>query len=145
MLHYSYKVASPTREQGIKRMLNRPSTPAIDIVALDLLVEMIGADEPTAILDLLDTYLSDSTRQINALRAAFAAGDIPSVHRIAHSMKSSSATFGALGLSKHCENLERAARDNCESDECAQHIEQVYSEHDRVIESLTNERERFLT
>ena len=125
-------------------MLNRPSTPAIDTESLELLVEMIGPDEPAAILDLLDTYLGDSARQISDLQVAFAAGDMKNVHRIAHSMKSSSATFGALGLSKYCEQLERSARDNCSSGECAQQVAHVCSEHLRVVESLTSERARFL-
>lgn len=125
-------------------MLNRQPVPAIDAEALALLVEMIGPDEPGAILDLLDTYLGDSTRQVQDLQAAFAGGDYKNVHRIAHSMKSSSATFGALELSKYCERLERSAKDNCVSGDCEKQVTLVRNEHARVIESLTAERERFL-
>ena len=123
-------------------MLNPSSAPAIDPESLELLVEMIGPDEPAAILDLLDTYLGDSARQIQELQTSFASGDMKNVHRIAHSMKSSSATFGALELSKYCEQLERSSRDNCNDGECGQQLAHVCSERLRVVESLTNERAR---
>ena len=125
-------------------MFDRQPAPPIDAEALELLVEMIGPDEPAAVLDLLDTYLEDSARQVEDLQAAYAAGDFKNVHRIEHSMKSSSATFGALGLSKHCERLEHAARENCQNANCARLLEDVRNEYARVVVALTGERERFL-
>ena len=125
-------------------MFDRQPALPIDAEALELLVEMIGPDEPAAVLDLLDTYLEDSARQVEDLQAAYAAGDFKNVHRIAHSMKSSSATFGALGLSKHCERLEHAARENCQNANCARLLEDVRNEYARVVVALTGERERFL-
>lgn len=124
-------------------MSHQPPVPAIDAEALELLIEMIGPDEPAAILDLLDTYLGDSTRQVTELQSSFATGDFKNVHRIAHSMKSSSATFGALELSKYCERLERSARENCVNADCAQQLNLVCAEHSRVLESLRGERARF--
>ena len=125
-------------------MFDQQPAPPIDAEALELLVEMIGPDEPAAILDLLDTYLGDSARQVNDLGAAFVAGDLRNVHRIAHSMKSSSATFGALGLSKYCEQLEHSAKENCADADCAQLLADVKAEYARVAAALTGERERFL-
>jgi HPt (histidine-containing phosphotransfer) domain-containing protein len=137
-------VASRTETQGDRKsMSNRTPAPAIDAESLELLIEMIGPDEPAAILDLLDTYLGDSTRQVETLQASFSAGDYKNVHRIAHSMKSSSATFGALELSRYCERLERLAKDNCVNGDCEGQLALVRSEHERVIESLRGERARF--
>jgi HPt (histidine-containing phosphotransfer) domain-containing protein len=125
-------------------MINRQPSPAIDPEALELLVEMIGPDEPAAVLDLLDTYLADSARQVADLEAAYAAGDYKNLHRFAHSMKSTSATFGALELSKYCERLERAAKEECKSGDCERQLGHVRDEHTRVVEALTKERARFL-
>jgi HPt (histidine-containing phosphotransfer) domain-containing protein len=125
-------------------MADQQPLPAIHAESLELLIEMIGPDEPAAILDLLDTYLVDSTRQIAELQAGFANGDFKIAHRIAHSMKSSSATFGALELSRYCEQLERSAKENCVNGECEKQLTQVVNEHARVIAALTAERERFL-
>jgi HPt (histidine-containing phosphotransfer) domain-containing protein len=125
-------------------MLDDQPAPAINAKALDLLVQMIGLDEPGAVLDLLDTYIEDSTGQIEELQQVYAAGDLKNTHRLAHSMKSSSATFGALELSKCCESLERSARDNCADGRCESELRRVVDEHARVIASLTNLRSRFI-
>lgn len=117
--------------------------PAIDADALQSLVEMIGADEPAAVLDLLDTYLHDSALQVQELDAAFAGKDYKTVHRMAHSMKSSSATFGALVLSRLCEDLERAAQRECADGACAQRLAALHQEYARVVAALTAERSRF--
>jgi HPt (histidine-containing phosphotransfer) domain-containing protein len=125
-------------------MGNEQPAPAIDAEALELLVEMIGPDEPAAVLDLLDTYITDSTAQVADLQQAFAAGDLKNTHRLAHSMKSSSATFGALELSKYCETLEHSAKHDCAGGTCAEELRRVVEEHARVIESLTGLRSRFV-
>jgi HPt (histidine-containing phosphotransfer) domain-containing protein len=125
-------------------MWNEQPAPAIDAEALDLLVEMIGPDEPAAILDLLDTYIEDSTRQIAEMQNAFVTGDFKTTQRMAHSMKSSSATFGALTLSKHCETLEHLARENCVAGSCARELQQVVAEHTRVLEALGKLRTQFV-
>jgi HPt (histidine-containing phosphotransfer) domain-containing protein len=122
---------------------NEQPSEAIDTESLDLLVEMIGADEPAAMLDLLYTYIGDSATQVQELQRAFAAGDFKTTYRLAHSMKSSSATFGALNLSKYCESLEHSARDECVDGECAGQVDSVVAEHARVIEALTELRYRF--
>ena len=124
-------------------MFDRQPAPPIDAEALELLVEMIGPDEPAAVLDLLDTYLGDSARQVNELQTAYTTGDLKNVHRIAHSMKSSSATFGALELSRYCERLEHSAKENCADADCAQLLANVRDEYARVVVALTSERERF--
>ena len=125
-------------------MGNEQPAPAIDAEALELLVEMIGPDEPAAVLDLLDTYIADSTLQVADLQRAFAGGDLKNTHRLAHSMKSSSATFGALELSKYCETLEHSAKGDCAGGPCAEELQRVVEEHARVIESLTGLRSRFI-
>jgi HPt (histidine-containing phosphotransfer) domain-containing protein len=124
-------------------MWNEQPSSAIDAESLDLLVEMIGPDEPAAILDLFDTYIGDSAKQIEDLQQSFAAGDFKTTHRLAHSMKSSSATFGALTLSKYCESLEHSAREECVDGECSEQLDRILAEHVRVIEALTQLRSRF--
>ena len=115
----------------------------IDPAALQAIVEMIGADEPSVIVDLIDTYFGDSVQQIKSMGSALAAGDIKTLHRAAHSMKSSSATFGAAHLSQLCMVLEQSAKANCENGLCAEQLDLVVAEHQRVLVALEKERERF--
>jgi len=104
--------------------------PVLQPNALDAIVEMIGLDDPEVIVDLLDTFLTDSQRQIEEMRQTFASGDFKTLHRAAHSMKSSSATFGALALSKLWT--------------CAEQIDCVAAEHLLVVAALGTERAKYV-
>ncbi|PMB42434.1 hypothetical protein CEN47_01320 [Fischerella thermalis CCMEE 5319] len=72
-----------------------PTAEVLDQEALQSIVEMFGDEDPNAILELIDTFLVESTNQYEEMRAALAAGDWVKLHRMAHSLKSSSATFGS--------------------------------------------------
>ena len=50
--------------------------PVLQPNALDAIVEMIGSDDPDVLLDLIDTFLTDSQRQIDEMHRSMAAGDI---------------------------------------------------------------------
>ncbi len=118
--------------------------PVLQPNALDAIVEMIGSDDPDVLLDLIDTFLTDSQRQLEEMRRSMAVGDIKTLHRAAHSMKSSSATFGAVALSKLCQRLEQSARDQCVDGACAEQIETVVAEHRLVLAALRAERAKFI-
>ena len=105
------------------------SEAALDLDVLQSIVEIIGADEPSVIVDLLDTFLVDSQRQIDEMQRSLADGDIKNVHRLAHSMKSSSSTFGAMPLSRRCEVLERTARDGCGDGSCPEKLALLVAAH----------------
>ena len=60
--------------------------------------------------DLVDAYIADSAGCIDAIEAAVAAGDAAALVRPAHTLKSSSATVGAMPLSATARTLEIAAR-----------------------------------
>jgi len=57
----------------------------------------------------VDTYLADGDAQVRALRDA-PAGDLAALVRPAHSLKSSSASIGAMALAGRCRSLEADAR-----------------------------------
>lgn len=83
--------------------------PAIDPAAFARLADITG-DDPAFLAELVDTYLEDGAAQVAALRAAAAAGDIAALVRPAHTLKSSSASIGAIALAEHCRALEADAR-----------------------------------
>jgi HPt (histidine-containing phosphotransfer) domain-containing protein len=82
---------------------------AIDRDAFARLREITGEDD-AFLAELIDTYLDDGARQIAALVAAAAAGDVNAMVRPAHTLKSASDSIGALRLADHCRGLEAAAR-----------------------------------
>jgi HPt (histidine-containing phosphotransfer) domain-containing protein len=76
--------------------------------ALAQLEETVGDREFVA--ELMSDFLDALPTQVEALRAAHAAGDLESLHRGAHTLKSNAATFGAEGLAVACRELEHGAR-----------------------------------
>jgi HPt (histidine-containing phosphotransfer) domain-containing protein len=83
--------------------------PAIDKTTFDDLKQISGAD---FINELIDTFLEDSPRLFNELKAANESGNADTFRRAAHSLKSNAATFGATQLSELAKELETLGREN---------------------------------
>lgn len=118
------------------------NSPIIDRSALEAIIEIFGVDDPGAILDLLDTFLTESAKQVDDIHTSFAGGDWSKLHRMAHSLKSSSATFGANRLSHASAALELAAKGQCVDQPCPGLIEAVSREHQVACDVLRAERAR---
>jgi HPt (histidine-containing phosphotransfer) domain-containing protein len=80
----------------------------LDRAALAELLETVGGDREF-LEELIDTYLGDSPSLLADLRAGMSAGDAAAVRRAAHTLKSTSATFGATRLATTCREIEAAA------------------------------------
>ena len=81
----------------------------IDPVTFNQLKELMGADFA---LEIIDTYNSETSELIEQLRQALAARDAASFGRVAHSIKSSSASLGALAFSQLARQLEMLGKAN---------------------------------
>ena len=84
-----------------------PDAP-IDDAALAELLETVGGDREF-LAELVDTYLVDSPGLFAELRSAIATDDAAAARRAAHTLKSTSASFGALDLAAQCREIEAAA------------------------------------
>jgi HPt (histidine-containing phosphotransfer) domain-containing protein len=76
--------------------------------ALAQLEETVGDREFVA--ELIGDFLEGLPAQLAALREASSNGGAEELHRVAHTLKSNAATFGAEGLAEACRELEQAAR-----------------------------------
>ncbi len=100
------KAARPSRrDQGRGLTLDEAAPAAIDQDILDELEHSIG-DDRAFLREVVESYLDDAPRQIAAIREGIAASDVESTNRAAHTLKSVSATVGALGLSAMARELE---------------------------------------
>ncbi len=79
------------------------SEPVIDKSTFDALVEAMGAD---FIGELIDTYCEETPRLMDDLQVALARDDADAFRRLAHSIKSSSSSFGALPFAAEARALE---------------------------------------
>jgi HPt (histidine-containing phosphotransfer) domain-containing protein len=86
-----------------------PSEPVIDIAAYRELEESAGAEFAA---ELVATFLEEAPSMLAELRAAHAASDAGTFRRVAHSIKSNGATFGAISLSNLARELEHGGLPN---------------------------------
>ena len=81
----------------------------VDDKVLEELRASVGGDTGF-VRDLIEAYLTDSAAQLDAIEAALGDGDAEALVRPAHTLKSSSATLGAMELSTLARTLEMAGR-----------------------------------
>jgi HPt (histidine-containing phosphotransfer) domain-containing protein len=62
------------------------------------------------VVELIDVYLQDTPNRLAQMRQAFNGGDTETLIREAHTLKSSSANVGAMGLSALAREMESAGR-----------------------------------
>jgi len=82
---------------------------AIDEGAIRLLMDDMGGDVEV-VKELIQAYLEEAPKQLAEGRAAIVAKDLPTAQRAYHTLKSTSATFGAAELSALCKALEQGAK-----------------------------------
>jgi CheY-like chemotaxis protein len=126
------EIALPTRA---------PSTPAedghepaYDAAALHDFIEMMGEE---LVPEMLDTYLTDSKTQMDELHTAFRQNNLTVFQRAAHTLKSSSAMLGALGISGLCRDMEAIARSGDISG-AGELLAQAEAEYQRVRTAFKN-------
>ena len=78
--------------------------PVLDV---SVLIDLVG-DEPAVVHEFLDDFQQSATESHAAMQAAIAAGDAKTLTALAHRLKSSSRSVGAIRLGARCEDLEKA-------------------------------------
>jgi HPt (histidine-containing phosphotransfer) domain-containing protein len=106
----------------------------IDKNVLESLLEAVGGDGEF-LAELLDTYFMDSPQQFAAMHQALEDKNSEDFRRAAHSLKSNSANFGAMGLSERAKNLEDLGKDG-QLEQAVAPLEEAESEYTRVKSAL---------
>lgn len=89
--------------------MTHDDTPILDDAVLAELRDSTGGDEEF-VRELVDAYVGEATGYLEAMTSAAAADDAAAIVRPAHTLKSSSATMGAMRLSAICRGIEEAGR-----------------------------------
>ena len=84
--------------------------PILDDAVIAELRESTGGDDEF-VRELVDAYISEATGYLEAMAAAISTGDTAAIVRPAHTLKSSSATLGAMRLAAISRGIEEAGRD----------------------------------
>ncbi len=86
-----------------------PDAPVVlDRETLANLLEVTGGDA-AFLAEMIDAYFADAPPLLDAMAAAAAEGVAAALRRAAHSLKSTSATLGALALAARCRAVEAEA------------------------------------
>ena len=106
----------------------------IDPAAWAGLLELVG-DDVDFMAELITTYFDDSSRLLVTMQEALSTGNAEDLRRAAHSLKSSSANFGALRLSKKCRELEDMGKAGV-LEGTAEQIGQIVAEYEKARAAL---------
>ncbi len=85
-------------------------TEIIDMSAFDQFVALWGSDATEIIQEIVGIFLDNAPQLLADMGTALDAGDMRELRRLAHTLKSNSATVGARSFSERCQALEDAAR-----------------------------------
>ncbi|WP_162910937.1 Hpt domain-containing protein [Azohydromonas sediminis] len=85
--------------------------PVLDAASVQRLRELDPDGRNGLIARILDTFVESLVRHAREFAQARAAGDHDALRRVAHTLKSSSASVGALDLSRTCADVERRVRE----------------------------------
>ena len=106
---------------------------AIDVAKIEELRNIAGS--ASFVSRLAGTFIANSRTALTGVETAVSANDCPSLRRLAHSLKSSSAYLGAMRLSQLCAELERVALEG-DARTCAVLAREMAREFDRAEHEL---------
>jgi len=119
---------------------------ALDKTTIDYLKSLRRGEGPSVLERAVGMYLENAPTVLEELRRAVAGGDASAVWKIAHSLKSSSASLGAKQLAQHIGDMEGRARQNdlVEADSRLVRIETEFQKVSSALrETLREEKEKW--
>jgi HPt (histidine-containing phosphotransfer) domain-containing protein len=91
--------------------MNLDGAPVLDLAVVAELRASTG-DDAEFMAELVEAYVSEGAENLEGILAAAAAADPTAIVRPAHSLKSTSASLGAMRLSAICRAIEEAGRES---------------------------------
>ncbi len=121
-----------------------PDQPVLQQETIERWMKVMGSGPIFA--GIIGIYLGDASSLLHDLSASFKERDWKGLHQAAHTLKSSSANFGALQLAGELEKIERAAAGSAapnasvqEIGEMISRVRKLYPEVARSLRKLQNE------
>jgi CheY-like chemotaxis protein len=108
----------------------------LDLNVLTRLQAAMGADTPDTAAEIIQIYLEDTPIRLAKLQQGLVQKKLKEFERAAHSLKSTSATLGAMRLAALCQELEAMGHSGTWAG-AGEKVEQVEAEYERVRRVLT--------
>jgi len=109
--------------------------PILDEAVLAELKATTG-DDPAFVRELVDSYLAEAPAQIEGIAAAITGSDAAALVRPAHTLKSSSATVGAMRLATVARRLEITGRSGALGDGASADLDTLRAEWSAAAEAF---------
>lgn len=106
----------------------------IDREVLDNLLEAVGGDGDF-LAELLETYFADTPELFATMQAALENQDADEFRRAAHTLKSNSANFGAMDLSKQAKAMEDMGKSG-DLAQASENLKKAETEYKKVKSAL---------
>jgi HPt (histidine-containing phosphotransfer) domain-containing protein len=130
------------QEFSLSPVAHRPSlNPPLDTEVLQTFRQTMGENAEAFLTQLIDIYLEEAPDLLQAISAAITQTDASAMQRAAHTLKSSSASLGAITLSKLCQELEDMGQASTMTDALSLES-QLKVEYERVKVALQLECQR---
>ena len=111
-------------------------TPPFDPTAIEKLRAVAGDQGAGFVAEMAQLFLDEATKSLAELKKGCDQGDWKHVTRIAHSLKSSSATLGLMRLSAACRALELDTRGATSSPQTAELARAVFEQFEQTRPTL---------
>jgi PAS domain S-box-containing protein len=123
------------------RGVEEAPSPVLDPAALARLRTTLGKQADAMLPGLIDGFIKDAPRLIAEARRTWEQEQLSDLRRAAHTLKSGSATFGAMALSALARELEYKARDGAleNVEELLTRIEGAYLQAKTALAALSKE------
>jgi CheY-like chemotaxis protein/HPt (histidine-containing phosphotransfer) domain-containing protein len=134
--------AAPPVAGGVQEGRQAEEGPRVlDPAALERLRASLGAQSDAFLASLLEDFFQDAPNLMAEARRRWEGGQAVELRRAAHTLKSSSATFGAMALSELARELEHKARDGAleNVEELLARIDGAYVQARAALEGLPKE------
>ncbi|MBW4693572.1 MAG: response regulator [Lyngbya sp. HA4199-MV5] len=100
---------SPASTKPLTSTTSDPNSLTLDFAVLSSFQQEMGETGDEVVAELITCYLTEAPRLLQTLHTAITQHDVKTVQRVAHGLKASSASLGALCLSQRCRELEAMA------------------------------------
>ena len=118
-------------EPGPKKAAPMEDMAPVDWDVLNSYYQVMGDDTDAFLIELIQTFLPNAQKLVDDLTASLEKKDLTSFHRGAHTLKSSSASLGAMCLSEMAKKLEADSTESFPADS-QERVTALQSEVDRV-------------
>ena len=115
--------------------------PTLDPIALDQIRPFKGHDGGSLLANLIQIYLDQLPVRVEGLCTAYRDADAHGVFKIAHMLKSTSASLGAYRLQALCQKFEDAGREDNLA-ETSHQLEDFLAETTKVKTALLEEQRK---